>query len=435
MATITRGPYINMTTHGNLTLRWITSPATNSKVWWGLSGSTINFTNTFVDNNSTTDHEARISGLLPRSKYFYGVGSTSECISSGTTNYFWTAPEIGYSGHCRFFVVADFGVSNASETNVRNAFLSWNSSTSPSDKVDLIFMIGDNAYGNGTNNEFDSAVFNGSNSYKNEIKYMNMFLLAGNHDYAQSGPATAQSTTNWPIFNLFTHPSGSQCGGVVSQTERYYSFNWGNIHVISLDGYRDSSNSNSGMGTSSVFYKWLENDLKFNRKKWTIVFNHFPVFSHGTHDSDSASESVNLRNSIVPLLYRYNVDLVLNGHSHDYERSYFMKNFNGVSGAWAAGYISQTGNGDNSSGANLPYDKSAGQSGTTFVVVGNGGQGGVSIAGNHQAIISGKSIGGTFASLGIDINTDINGTANNGDYMKVTAVGVGGTLDTFLIKK
>ena len=112
-----------------------------------------------------------------------------------------------------------------------------------------------------------------------------------------------------------------------------------------------------------------------------------------------------------------------------------MKNFNGVSSAWSGGFISQTGYGDNSSGANLPYDKSAGQSGTTFVVIGNGGQGGVSIPGGHQAIMAGKTIGGTFASIVIDVNTDINGTASNGDYMKVTTIGVGGILDTFLFKK
>lgn len=436
MASITRGPYLQMTSHGNISVRWVTDVATNTKVWWGLSGSSINFTNTFINNSSVTEHESRISGLQPNSKYYYGVGSTTQSLSSGSTNYFWTAPSIGYSGHSRFFVIADFGTADSAETNVRNAFNTFNSSASPSDKVDLVFMVGDNAYGSGTITNFDSAVFNGSNSYKTEIKKFNMFLLAGNHDYANSGFSTAQATLNWPIFNLFTHPSGSECGGVVSNTERYYSFNWGNVHIISLDGYRDSSNNNTGMGSGSAMYKWLENDLKFNTKKWTILFTHFPPFSHGTHNSDTATELSNLRTIITPLIYRYNVDLVMNGHSHVYERTYFMKNFTGISSAWSSGFISQTGLGDNSSGANLPYDKSSGQSGTTFVVIGNGGQGGnVSTSGTwpHSAMISYNR--STFASLVIDFNTDITGTANGGSYMSVKIVGIGGLLDSFLIKK
>jgi phosphodiesterase/alkaline phosphatase D-like protein len=429
MATIVRGPYLQMTTPTTEVIRWYTSSATNTKVWWG---TTTGFGNTFVNTVSTDTHEARLSGLLPGTKYFYGVGSTSQCLSSGSTNYFFTAPAVNSSNHIRIWVTGDFGVNTSNQKGVKDQFVSYNASNNPSGnaKVDLHFMVGDNAYGGGSNTDFDDNLFLGVNAYSDVIKKFNSFQVLGNHDYNQTGYNAGQGT-NFPQFERFTQPADSQCGGVVSHIEKYYSVNWGNVHIINLDGYGTPSAPGSAM------YKWLENDLKYNNKTWTIVFIHFPAFTHGTHNSDTAPESAGIQTNLLPLIYAFNVDLMVCGHSHVYERSYFMHQFAGASSAWNSSYITQTGLGDNSSVPNAPYDKSAGQSGTTFVVVGNSGQGGsITATGTwpHNAMIAyNKS---TFSSLIIDINTDITGTASSGNYMYVKNLGVSGTiLDKFIIKK
>lgn len=430
MATIIRGPYLQMATSTTNLIRWYTNVATDTKVWWGTS---LQFTNTFVSSTSVTNHEARISGLQPNTKYFYGVGSTSQCISSGSTNYFYTAPASSSSAHTRVWVTADFGWNSANQKGVKDKFITYNSTALPNNRVDLFFMVGDNAYGGGSNTDYDNDLFLGANAYGTELKKFNSFLVPGNHDYNNVGYNSGSATgLSWPIFERFNQPANSECGGVVSRIEKYFSVNWGNAHFIVLDGYGTPS------GPTSAMYKWLENDLKFNRKKWTVVFQHFSPFSHGTHNSDTDTEMVNMRLNIVPLLYRYNVDLMIGGHSHVYERSYFMKNFTGTAAAWNSTYISQSGLGNNT-GGNLPYDKSLSQSGTTFIVIGNGGQpgtGSVSTSGTwpHSAMITYNKA--TFASLIIDVNTDITATLSNGNYMSVKALGISGSLlDRFLIKK
>ena len=66
-------------------------------------------------------------------------------------------------------------------------------------------------------------------------------------------------------------------------------------------------------------------DLAANTKKWTIVYFHHPPYTMGSHNSDTESELVLIRQNIGPILEQYDVDLVLSGHSHEYERSKLMK--------------------------------------------------------------------------------------------------------------
>jgi hypothetical protein len=59
---------------------------------------------------------------------------------------------------------------------------------------------------------------------------------------------------------------------------------------------------------------WLIKDLKDKPKPCTIAYWHEPRFSSGWHGSDQRFQR------IWQILYDANVDLVLAGHDHDYER-------------------------------------------------------------------------------------------------------------------
>ena len=67
--------------------------------------------------------------------------------------------------------------------------------------------------------------------------------------------------------------------------------------------------------------EWCEDDLKDARDSdnidWIIAYFHFPVFSSGYFGNDKR-----LIEEMVPLLEKYDVDIVFNGHDHHYERSY-----------------------------------------------------------------------------------------------------------------
>jgi predicted phosphodiesterase len=93
--------------------------------------------------------------------------------------------------------------------------------------------------------------------------------------------------------------------------ERWYSFDYGNAHFVGLqiDDYAD-------YGPGSVQYAWLENDLTSTDRLWKIVFFHTPPYSSGRHGGRAS-----VRDALGPLFAQHGVDLVFNGHDHDYERS------------------------------------------------------------------------------------------------------------------
>ena len=60
--------------------------------------------------------------------------------------------------------------------------------------------------------------------------------------------------------------------------------------------------------------KWLKQDLAENDAEWTFVFYHVPTFNIGGHGSSWGQEDV------LPILEEHEVDFVITGHSHLYER-------------------------------------------------------------------------------------------------------------------
>ena len=86
---------------------------------------------------------------------------------------------------------------------------------------------------------------------------------------------------------------------------------------------------------------WLIADLSANWSDWTVVIFHHPPYSYGTHNSDSDSllmqpfanyldlPMVDMRQEFTPIFDDYGVDVVYTGHSHGYERSYYIGGYTG----------------------------------------------------------------------------------------------------------
>jgi len=70
---------------------------------------------------------------------------------------------------------------------------------------------------------------------------------------------------------------------------------------------------------------WLENVLKTNPHKWVIVTFHVPAYSTAANRQKN-EENKAVRKLWRPILDRYGVDLVLQGHDHSYGRSGLMRN-------------------------------------------------------------------------------------------------------------
>jgi hypothetical protein len=77
-----------------------------------------------------------------------------------------------------------------------------------------------------------------------------------------------------------------------------------------------------------------------------IAFWHHPPYTKGSHDSDTDNELVEMRQNAVDLLEQYGVDLVLGGHSHSYERSYFINGHYGLANTFTDDFKLDLGDGD-----------------------------------------------------------------------------------------
>jgi len=306
-----RGPYLQCLSDTSVVIRWRTLEKTDSEVKYGSAFSSL--THVVSDLNQTTEHEISIIDLTPGTKYYYSLGTTSTVLSGeDEEHHFVTAPSNGTISPVRIWVTGDAGKYTYEQRSVRDSYYNY----SDNKHTDAWLLLGDNAYNEGTDDEYQLAMF--ENMFEAKMRNTALWPTPGNHDlrsYMNAGDVA-------PYYNIFTTPINGESGGVASGTEGYYSFDYANIHFISLDSYGNSRDSTEGMAN------WLKADLAATNQKWKIAFWHHPPYSKGSNDSEgSGSEDLKnkeMKEQILPILEKYGVDLVLNGHSHNYERSHLI---------------------------------------------------------------------------------------------------------------
>jgi len=378
---LTRGPYMNMATQSGIIIRWRTDIATDSKVSYGTTAG--NLTQSVTNNTLTTDHIVQLSGLSANTNYFYSVGSTSATLQGDANNYFKTAPTLGSTQKVRILAMGDMGNNSTNQVNVRNAYLTYNGTS----YTDIFMLMGDNAYNSGLDNEYQTNFFN---IYKDNIlKNHVVWPSPGNHDYANS--STRQADHNIPYYDIFSLPANGQAGGVASGTEAYYSYNYGNIHFVSLDSYGWEAGNTRLYDTTGPQATWLKQDLAANTQRWTVVYFHHTPYTKGSHNSDTETELVKIRENVVRILERYKVDLVLCGHSHSYERSFLINGHYGLESSFdpALHALSTSTAKYDGSANSCPYVKNSTEvrNGIVYAVVGVSGQVGGSTTGYpHNAM-------------------------------------------------
>jgi hypothetical protein len=122
--------------------------------------------------------------------------------------------------------------------------------------------------------------------------------VIGNHESTANG-----------YFDYF-YGSGVNNGPFGQRGKGYYSYNLGTWHVIGLN----SNCSRVPCSAGSAQEQWLRSDLAANPRACTLAFWHHPRFSSG-HDGDGT-----FMQPIWKDLADAKADVVLVGHSHNYER-------------------------------------------------------------------------------------------------------------------
>ena len=398
--TITRGPYLQMGNQTSITIRWRTSVATDTRVTCGTSFGTYPLV--FTNLGLVTEHEINITGLSADTKYYYTAGTTSAVLEQTTNNYFITLPLSSGIRKIRVLAFGDCGNNSTNQKDVRDAFLLYASGRNI--YPDAWLLAGDNAYNGGLDAEFTSSFFGIYNATL--LKNVKLYPAPGNHDYNNLVSNQQLRGSNLPYYNQFTLPANGEIGGVASNTEAYYSFNIEDIHFVSLDSYGTENGAaatrlyDTAIGNSQA--DWLRADLAANTKKWTVVFFHHPPYTKGSHNSDVEAELTSMHNNIPAILERFGVDLVINGHSHSYERSFLMRNLYGNSNTYvpATNQVSNSNAQYTGAGNSCPYTYQSGQvkHGTVYTVTGSSGQVGGTSTGWPLAFMSysDQANGGSF---------------------------------------
>lgn len=354
-----RAPYIQMLTSESVIVRWLTEENQLGVIHFGEDSRQMSTVK--LEGSPTKNHSVKLTDLKPATKYYYQTGKIESFHAfDAEKHWFYTHPK--ETVPTRIWVLGDAGEPGGTVNQVRDSALSWmQQNPLVSEKVEnnealinVWISLGDIAYRSGTNDQFQSALFD---TFEDVMANTSLWPVYGNHDERR-----------WTYFRIFDLPENAEAGGVASNTENYYAIDYSNIHFVILDS-QESDRSVTG-----EMANWLKQDLAQNTKPWLVVAFHHPPYSKGSHDSDDAGDSRgrmrDIRENILPILEKSGVDLVLSGHSHMYERSYLLDCTYGKSGSFSASNIVSRGINNNNQHYLKPLSPAPNQ-GAVYMVAGS----------------------------------------------------------------
>ena len=192
------------------------------------------------------------------------------------------------AGSVRFAVIGDSGRGDRWQQEVADQMVAWRARF----PFTFVVMLGDNIYGTSTAHDYELKF---ERPYKALLDAGVEFRAAiGNHDDS--------AQIRYSKFNM--------------NGRRYYT-------------YRESERRLAGMAGAGVRFfvldsrsldpdqlSWLREQLKESGTAWKICYFHHPIYTSGRYRAGARA----LRLVLEPILVEGDVDVVLAGHEHLYER-------------------------------------------------------------------------------------------------------------------
>ncbi|HUW19455.1 MAG TPA: metallophosphoesterase [Sedimentisphaerales bacterium] len=286
---IRKGPYlIYPGNNTEMMVLWQLDGTQSCTLEWGLDTSCSDGSTVTSEYSIDHQHKYVISGLMPGNKYCYRITADPNL----RTGSFRAAPPSD-AAEAKFFGYGDTRTNFFDHDMVDGAMAAVFLEDPNYQTFSLLsgdWVSKGELESSWTNEFFNPAALNTRELLAN----LPINGCIGNHEWDEGSSPPTFFNKYWPYPYV---------GGY------YWSFDYGPVHVVTLDQYGAS------YAPGSAQYEWLVDDLKSTRKEWRILQFHEPGYSAGHHEDNQ-----DVQNWIQPLCERYGVDIVFAGHNHYYAR-------------------------------------------------------------------------------------------------------------------
>ncbi len=276
-----RSPYVQSVGRDSALVAWDVTDDASGAVDFGPS---LDYGRTVAAEGDGSRRVATLRGLEAGKRCFYRVRTGKRVLAAGTEFSFLTDAGPG-DRDFTFFVTGDIGDPKGVQQRTAAAILR----SSPRPEFGLI--CGDVVYKDGSSDRYDQHLMR---PWSDLLRTLPVWPALGNHDW-KSDPET-NFRREWYL----------------PHNEHYYGFDFGNARFIALDT-RDAD-----IFDLDRQVEWFEAELRrYAHAEWLFVYFHHPGLTC-TYKGNTAAVVQHL----LPLIDRYDVDVVFTGHAHTYERLY-----------------------------------------------------------------------------------------------------------------
>lgn len=281
-ARVIEGPMVQQSTQTGALLVWFTTRPVECQVTWTVGGETRSAAASRTDRR----HVAAVEGLAPGTSCPYQIRAGERVLSGPHMLHTQQPADAAYA----FVVLGDSGRGSRAQYDV--ALQMQRVEPTP----DFILHTGDLVYFDGARHRYESRFFA---PYRPLLSRVTFWPCLGNHDVDDDQAAL-------PYQEVFELPPNGPEG---LPADHNYWFDYASCRVAVLD-----SNADEGVLRDAIA-PWLRAVMGAAGPRWRFVVFHHPPYTGGKYAPDQR-----LQRTVVPVIDETGVDVVFNGHDHNYQR-------------------------------------------------------------------------------------------------------------------
>lgn len=285
---------------------WQLSETASCEIFWGTD-STYSLGNALSEEyGDDHQHSYTLEGLTPGTKYHYKVVYDTNIFQAS----FYTAPP-EEEENIKFFVYGD--TRSDSENHNLNSQAMISNYQEDQAFQSLTLFTGDHVSYGAEESSWQSDFFTiNAPNVRKRMAEVPFVPCLGNHEMYEFDYGIDYSTSVFGKYFPFPFVE-----------RRYWSFDYGPMHVLILDLYPDYYQLLPPEGfLDPEELGWIEQDLAGTDKPWKVIIMHEPGWScEGSSSGYSHPNNPDVQELLQPILEDHGVQIVFTAHNHYYARA------------------------------------------------------------------------------------------------------------------